>query len=80
MWRDWAGCAFKDADIRGQLYPAVSLHPGENGARMTVKFGPGGFKYTGSWTDEACMEPPKSNLMRDDDEEFGFEEDDEYNS
>ncbi|KAH8879182.1 hypothetical protein GQ53DRAFT_46935 [Thozetella sp. PMI_491] len=42
------GCTFKNADIMGQLYPAVSLLTGEKDTKFTVNFGPGGFKYTGS--------------------------------
>ncbi|KAL6790262.1 concanavalin A-like lectin/glucanase domain-containing protein [Trichoderma sp. SZMC 28013] len=51
---EFKGRAFKGNDIRGQLYPAIFLHPGNPSVKIVANFGHQEFKYTippvlGSW-------------------------------
>ncbi|KAL7796221.1 ankyrin repeat-containing domain protein [Trichoderma afarasin] len=69
---EYKGCAFKDDLIRGHLYPAVFLHPGNPSAKIVANFGHQEFKYTiplapGPWESES------PDNMDFDEEDPGYE-------
>ncbi|PNP43228.1 hypothetical protein THARTR1_11126 [Trichoderma harzianum] len=69
---EFKGRAFKGDDIRGQLYPAVFLHPGNASGKIVANFGHQEFKYMippapGPW--EAASQDDAGS----DEEDLGYE-------